>query len=281
MAELIRSIPELKLRIRAWRRSGDAIGFVPTLGALHEGHLSLVRRAREACRRVVVSVFVNPTQFGPGEDLSRYPRTLDEDRRLCDPLADLVFAPSAAAMYPHPQEAWVEPGPQAAFLCGPFRPGHFRGVLTVVAKLFHLVEPDAAFFGAKDWQQAVLVRGMVRDLAFPLDVHVCPTVRDPDGLAMSSRNRYLSPAERRKALCLIRGLRAAEALSAGGERDPAVLKRAISESVTEVPEAIVDYIEVVDPETLQPARPGGAALGTLAVRLGATRLIDNLILVQP
>lgn len=279
MAELLTGIPELKERIRAWRRAGESIGLVPTMGALHEGHLSLVRQARAECRRVVVSVFVNPSQFGPKEDFSRYPRTLEADRALCDPLADLVFAPSVEAMYPGSQTVWVEPGPFGDALCGPFRPGHFRGVLTVVAKLFHLAEPDLAYFGAKDWQQAVLVRQMVRDLRFPLEVRVGPTLREPDGLAMSSRNRYLSPAQRAQALCLIRSLRAAEAMARQGEKRAAVLKAAIRAEVAQVREAQVDYIDIVDPETLQGVDSLEApALAALAVRLGGTRLIDNLML---
>ncbi len=280
MAELVTGIAPLRERVRPWRRAGEPIGFVPTMGALHEGHLSLLRKAREeGCRRVVVSIFVNPTQFAPGEDFGRYPRALDADLALCGPLADLVFAPSAEAMYPAPQAAWVEPGPAAAGLCGPFRSGHFRGVLTVVAKLFHMVEPDLAYFGAKDYQQAVLVQQMVRDLAFPLGIRVCPTVREADGLAMSSRNRYLSPADRQKALCLIRGLRAAERLAAQGERSADALRTAMAGEVAQVPEAKVDYIEIVDPRSLaRLARLEGPALAALAVRIGATRLIDNVII---
>lgn len=279
MAELVTAVEPLRERVCAWRGAGETIGFVPTMGALHEGHLSLIRKAREeGCRRVVVSIFVNPTQFAPGEDFSRYPRGLDADRALCGPLADLVFAPSVEVMYPGTQETWVEPGPAADGLCGPFRPGHFRGVLTVVAKLFHRVEPDLAFFGAKDYQQAVLVQQMVRDLAFPLGVRVCPTVREADGLAMSSRNRYLSPGDRQKALCLIRGLRSAERLAAQGERSAAALRTAMAGEVSKVPEAKVDYIEVVDPRSLVPlARLEGSVLAALAVHIGATRLIDNMI----
>lgn len=280
MAELVTEIVPLRDCVRAWRRAGEAVGLVPTMGALHEGHLSLIRKAREAgCRRVAVSLFVNPAQFAPGEDFSRYPRGLEADRALCGPLADLVFAPSAETMYPGTQEVWVEPGPAAAGLCGPFRPGHFRGVLTVLAKLFHMVDPDLAFFGAKDYQQAVLVRQMVRDLAFPVGIRVCPTVREPDGLAMSSRNRYLSPGDRQQALCLIRGLRAAERLAAQGERSAVALRAAVAGEVAKVPEAKVDYIEIADPRTLLPlARLEGSALAALAVRIGMTRLIDNVTL---
>lgn len=277
MAELVHDPAALKARVAAWRREGVSIGFVPTMGALHEGHLALVRRARAECGRVVVSIFVNPAQFGPQEDFSRYPRTLEADRALCDREADLLYAPAVEAMYPSPQTVWVEPGPAASRLCGPHRPGHFRGVLTVVAKLFGQVTPDRAYFGAKDYQQSFLVRGMVRELAMPLEVVVCPTVREADGLAMSSRNRYLSPDGRRQALCLIRGLRAAEALARGGEGDADRLRAAVAAEVARVPGAEADYIEVVHPETLEPLkgriREGVAAL---AVRIGGTRLIDNL-----
>ncbi len=278
MAELIAAPDELRTRVAAWRRAGERIGFVPTMGALHEGHLSLIRQARRECARVVVSIFVNPSQFAPGEDYARYPRTLEEDRRLCDSLADAVFIPSAEAMYPAAQEVWVEPGPSARGLCGPFRPGHFRGVLTVVAKLFHMADPDVSYFGSKDYQQGVLVRQMVRQLAFPLEVRLCPTVRESDGLAMSSRNRYLSPSERTKALCLIRGLRAAESLARDGKPEAGALKAAIAAEVAKVPEAKVDYIDIVHPETLEPltGRLTAPAVAALAVRLGATRLIDNL-----
>ncbi len=281
MADLIVSPQELRRRVAAWRREGQTLGFVPTMGALHEGHLSLVRQARTECKRVVVSVFVNPSQFGPGEDFSRYPRTLEEDRRLCDPLADVVFTPTVEAMYPSAQEVWVEPGPSARGLCGAFRPGHFRGVLTVVAKLFHMVDPDITYFGSKDYQQGVLVKQMVRQLGFPLEVRLCPTVREPDGLAMSSRNRYLSPAQRAQALCLIRGLRAAERLALGGGRpEVGALKAAVAAEVAKVPEAKVDYIEIVHPESLEPLTGAmrGEALAALAVRIGTTRLIDNLLL---
>ena len=280
MAELVTAVEPLRERVRAWRRAGESVGLIPTMGALHAGHLSLLRKAREeGCRRVVVSIFVNPTQFAPGEDFGRYPRSLEADLALCGPLSDLVFAPSAEVMYPAAQAAWVEPGPAAAGLCGPFRPGHFRGVLTVVAKFFHMVEPDLAYFGAKDFQQAVLIQQMIRDLAFPLGIRIGPTIREPDGLAMSSRNRYLSPADRQKALCLIRGLRAAERLASKGERSAAMLRTAIAGEVAQVPEAKVDYIEIVDPRSLSPlVRLEGPALAALAVCIGGTRLIDNLIL---
>lgn len=280
LPELVRTAAELRARLLSWRSEGGILGFVPTMGALHEGHLSLVRRARAECRCVVVSLFVNPAQFGPGEDFARYPRTLEEDLELCGDGADLVFAPLPAEVYPEPQTVWIEPGPEGEALCGRFRPGHFRGVLTVVAKLFHLVGPDLAYFGEKDWQQAVLVRRMARQLRLPVEVRTCPTVREADGLAMSSRNRYLSPQDRRGALGLIRGLRAAQALAAAGEGGAGRLRDALSAEIMKAPEAKVDYIEIVDPETLAAVAHVGAsgALAAAAVRFGRTRLIDNLLL---
>jgi pantoate--beta-alanine ligase len=264
----------------SWRRKGLAVGFVPTMGALHAGHLSLIRLARETCGRVVVSVFVNPAQFGPKEDLSRYPRPLASDLRLCrQSRADAVFHPSPAAMYPPGFASFVEVEGLSERLCGASRPGHFRGVATVVLKLFSIVRPDLAFFGEKDYQQLVVIRRMVRDLALPVQVIACPTLREPDGLAMSSRNAYLGPQER----ALAPGIHAALALAARppARREvrpsPARLLAEARRRILGIPGAVIDYVALADPETLLPPKalkPGQRLLA--AVRLGGTRLIDNV-----
>jgi pantoate--beta-alanine ligase len=277
---LARTRAEVRAWVRDARASGKTVALVPTMGALHDGHLALVDRARAEADRVVMSIFVNPLQFGPGEDLERYPRDLDRDRALATGRGvDLVFAPSAAEMYPRgaPQVS-VVPGPMADLLCGAARPGHFRGVLTVVAKLFGIVAPDVAVFGQKDFQQATLLRHMVEDLEFPVRVEVAPTVREPDGLAMSSRNVYLSTHERARALALSHALERCRALFSAGERDAdtlrAALRRALAAAGLEP-----EYAEVADPDSLEPVRralPGTVCL--VAARVGATRLIDNAVL---
>ncbi|MER3469694.1 MAG: pantoate--beta-alanine ligase [Thermoflexus sp.] len=255
-------------------------GFVPTMGYLHEGHLSLIRRARAENDHVAVSIFVNPTQFGPHEDYNRYPRDLERDLRLLEPLqVDLVFVPSVEEMYPPGFQTWVIVEELSRPLEGASRPGHFRGVATVVAKLFNIVQPDRAYFGQKDAQQAVVIRRMVRDLNFPVEIVVCPTVREPDGLAMSSRNTYLSPQERQAATILFRALQAAKARYEAGERDGERLREAMREVLRGEPLARVDYVSVADPETLEElSRVEGPALLSLAVYIGNTRLIDNLLL---
>ncbi|MER3401645.1 MAG: pantoate--beta-alanine ligase [Thermoflexus sp.] len=255
-------------------------GFVPTMGYLHEGHLSLIRRARAENDHVAVSIFVNPTQFGSHEDYNRYPRDLERDLRLLEPLqVDLVFVPSVEEMYPPGFQTWVIVEELSRPLEGASRPGHFRGVATVVAKLFNIVQPDRAYFGQKDAQQAVVIRRMVRDLNFPVEIVVCPTVREPDGLAMSSRNTYLSPQERQAATILFRALQAAKARYEAGERDGERLREAMREVLRGEPLARVDYVSVADPETLEElSRVEGPALLSLAVYIGNTRLIDNLLL---
>jgi len=262
------------------RAAGRQIGLVPTMGALHEGHLSLVRQARQDGDRVVVSVFVNPTQFAPGEDFDTYPRTFEADCGACEELGvDVLFAPTAAEMYPVDAQTGVVQDRLGALLEGASRPTHFRGVLTVVLKLFHLAVPHQAYFGQKDYQQTVVIRRMVRDLDVPVGVRVMPTVREPDGLAMSSRNRGLSPVERRQAGCLWRALAGCGERFRLGERDPAVLTDAMSAEVRAEPDARLDYVRVVKPDTLEPAalvEPGDVVL--FAVYVGETRLIDNLIL---
>jgi pantoate--beta-alanine ligase len=264
------------------RRDGRTIGFVPTMGALHEGHLSLMRLARTRADSVVVSVFVNPAQFGPGEDFDAYPRDPARDSALAaDAGADILFMPSAVEMYPPGHSTTVEPGRIAAVLEGKSRPGHFRGVATVVARLFNIVKPHVAVFGQKDAQQVVVVRRMAADLGFGVDIVVGPTVREPDGLAMSSRNAYLGPGERPQAAVLRRSLDAALRLAAGGERDCGAITRAMRAVIASAPDAVVDYISVADPDTLEEIEelgelPGGTrALVSLAVRIGKTRLIDN------
>jgi len=255
-------------------------GFVPTMGYLHEGHLSLVRRARAENDRVAVSVFVNPTQFGPHEDYARYPRDLERDLRLLEPLGvDLVFVPSVEEMYPPGFQTWVIVEEVSRPLEGASRPGHFRGVATVVAKLFNILRPDRAYFGQKDAQQTVVIRRMVQDLNIPVEIMICPTVREPDGLAMSSRNTYLNPEERRAATVLFRALQAAKARYEAGERDAERLREAMREVIRAEPLARIDYVSVAHPETLQELeRVEGPALLSLAVYIGTTRLIDNLML---
>lgn len=270
--------------LRAWRRAqreqGRRVGFVPTMGALHEGHLSLVDEARRQADSVVMSVFVNPLQFGPGEDLDRYPRNLERDRALArERGVDLLFVPAADVMYPPGSEVRVVPGAAADRWEGAVRPGHFAGVLTVVAKLFHLVEPDVACFGQKDIQQVALVRRMIVDLDWPLRLAVVPTARDADGLALSSRNAFLSAEERAQALGLSRGLEAARVAWEAGERDAARLEARIRALLEVFPGVAPDYISIVEPDRLEPVDV--AERGTvvaIAARVGKTRLIDNLIL---
>jgi pantoate--beta-alanine ligase len=271
-------------RLRSWcaaqRAAGRRVGLVPTMGHLHEGHLALVDEVRRRADVVVLSVFVNPLQFGPDEDLARYPRDLPRDRALAAGRGvDLLFAPDADAMYPAGSEVRVVAGETAKRWEGSARPGHFAGVLTVVAKLLHLVEPDVAGFGQKDIQQVTLIRHMLRDLDWPIDLAVVPTVREADGLAMSSRNVYLTPPEREKALSLSRGLRAAAEAWQGGERSADVLTRIVQASLRAATGVRAEYIAVVEPDRLRPVpvAPAGTILA-VAARVGSTRLIDNVIL---
>jgi len=262
---------------RRARAGGRRIGFVPTMGALHEGHLSLVRAARRENDFVVVSIFVNPTQFGPREDLEKYPRMPDADQRLAaEAGADVTFEPSVEEMYPDGFATHVVQEHLGNVLEGASRPGHFRGVCTVCTKLFNIVQPDAAYFGQKDYQQSVVIRRLVRDLDLPIDVRVMPTVREPDGLAMSSRNRYLDPEQRRQAVCLSRALRLAQQMFQRGERDAALVATAARAEIEKEPLARIDYIALVHPDTLEPvARVAADTVALVAARIGATRLIDN------
>jgi pantoate--beta-alanine ligase len=272
-------IADMRAWSRAARAAGRRLGFVPTMGALHEGHLQLVDRARMAADTIVMSVFVNPLQFAPGEDLDRYPRDLPRDRALAARRGvDCLFVPTASAMYDPHASVRVTPGALADHLCGPHRPGHFVGVLTVVAKLFHIVEPDVAVFGRKDIQQARLIARMAADLGFAVDVVVAPTAREPDGLARSSRNTYLTPAERRQAASIPAGLRDAHARFLAGERDAAALTGGLQQTLRAAGLA-VEYVELVDADRLQPLATATAdAVLALAARAGRTRLIDNIVL---
>jgi pantoate--beta-alanine ligase len=261
------------------------VGLVPTMGYLHEGHLSLVRRARAENDIVIATVFVNPSQFGPHEDLATYPRDLPRDLALLEAeKTDIVFAPATPAeMYPPGYQTWIDLTDLPTKLEGARRPGHFRGVATIVAKLFNLTRPHRAYFGQKDAQQCVVIRRLVADLNFDLEVVVCPTVREPDGLAMSSRNAYLSPEERVRAAVLYRALQAAAAALAAGERDAEALRQVMGQVLAAEPLAQVDYVSIADPETLDElsGELRGPALASLAVRIGRARLIDNLLLTPP
>lgn len=277
----ITTIKSARAEIAAARKKYEIIGFVPTMGALHEGHLSLVRKARSQCGFVVVSIFVNPTQFGPGEDLGRYPRTLKRDISLLKKQkADMLFCPSVKTMYGLNHSTFVEEEVLSAGLCGASRPGHFRGVCTVVTKLFNIVQPDRAYFGQKDFQQARVVERMAADLNMPVSIKICPVVREKDGLAMSSRNCYLTPVQRAQAPVLYAALRAVRNKAQRGMRSAAGLKRIAAGIInSEMPDASVDYIKVVDYLTLQEVKNiNRKAIMALAVYLGKTRLIDNIII---
>jgi len=272
------SIAEMRSWSRAERSRRHTIGFVPTMGYLHEGHLRLVDRARELAQRVVLSIFVNPLQFGPHEDLSRYPRDLPRDTTLATERGvDCLFVPDAAAMYPAEPLIRVVPGAIADTLEGTARPGHFTGVLTVVTKLLHIVEPDVAVFGRKDFQQATLVRRLVKDLDFPVTLELAPTVRELDGLALSSRNTYLNPDERRSALALPRALRALEQAWRGGEAEPVRLQRAGLEAM-HGPGVIPEYCALIDENLQTVTRVTARTVAVVAARIGKTRLLDNVVL---
>jgi pantoate--beta-alanine ligase len=276
--KVVPTVAGMKALVRQWKRAGKRIGLVPTMGYLHEGHLSLVRASKERTDVTVVSIFVNPTQFGPNEDFKKYPRDLHKDSAYLEKAGvDCLFHPEAAEIYPPGYRTYVEVQGLQDRLCGKSRPGHFRGVATVVLKLFDIVAPDAAFFGAKDAQQVLILRRMAADLDLDVEVVTCPLVREPDGLALSSRNAYLSSDERKAALSLSIGLRWAERAVAAGERDAAKIVAGIVAVLEAEPLARVDYVEAVDPETLEPvAELRGDVLVALAVFVGRTRLIDNV-----
>ena len=256
------------------------VGLVPTMGYLHEGHLSLVRRAREECKHVIVSIFVNPTQFGPSEDLAKYPRDLDRDLKLMEPFSpDVVWIPTVESMYPPGYQTWVEVEEMTNPLEGAMRPGHFKGVTTVVTKLFNAVQPHKAYFGQKDAQQVAVIRQMTQDLNFPVEIVVCPIVREPDGLAMSSRNVHLDPQQRKAATVLFRALNAGKEVYDKGERDPGMLRQIMTEVLATEALVQVQYVSCADYDTLEELEIiRGKALLSMAVFLGKTRLIDNLVL---
>jgi pantoate--beta-alanine ligase len=274
------TIPEARCACREARAGRKRLGLVPTMGALHGGHLSLVRAAKAQCDAVAASIFVNPTQFGPTEDLSKYPRRFEQDCRLLENEGvDILFAPTVEEIYPNGVATWVSVEGLSEKLDGRFRPGHFRGVTTIVAKLFHIIGPEAAFFGQKDAAQLAVIRRMVRDLNFPVEIVACAIVRERDGLAMSSRNAYLNQEERRRALILHRSLQQAQQQFQGGERNAANLISAGKEVIAREPQVALDYFEVVDPDTLDAIEHiSRRALVAVAARVGSTRLIDNVVL---
>jgi pantoate--beta-alanine ligase len=276
------SILAVRKAVAVARMSGLRIGCVPTMGALHEGHASLIRSAKAVSDFVVTTIFVNPSQFGPNEDFTKYPRTLEADCETCAAAgADLVFAPTAEEMYPPNAFAFVDVGTLGEHLCGPLRPGHFRGVCTIVMKLFQIVQPGVAVFGAKDAQQTRIIRKMILDLNVPVQLMIAPTIRERDGLAMSSRNRYLTPIERSRAPEIYRTLCEVRDRALHGERDVARLESALRGMLEAIPESRLDYAAIVDDETMQPlARIDGTALLAVAIYLGKTRLIDNVTIYQ-
>jgi pantoate--beta-alanine ligase len=274
------TIEDMRAACRAAKREGKRLGFVPTMGALHEGHLSLVRAAKASCDTVAASIFVNPTQFGANEDLAKYPRTFERDRELLEKEGVvLLFAPTVEEMYPPGAVTWVTVEELSGKLDGHSRPGHFRGVTTVVAKLFHIVEPDAAFFGQKDAAQVAIIRRMVRDLNLPVEIVACPIVREADGLAMSSRNAYLDPQQRKQALVLHRSLARVKQLAEQGERSAHKLVAAAKAEFRTEPSVRLDYFEIVNAENLEPVEDVSVgALAAVAAFVGTTRLLDNIFL---
>ena len=276
--EVVHTIPELRAAVARARQAGRSVGFVPTMGCLHEGHLSLIRRAKVETPFVVVSIFVNPTQFGPNEDFSKYPRTFEDDRRGCEAAgADLIFAPTAADFYPAGASTWVDVEGVSTGLCGEFRPGHFRGVATVVAMLFNAVHADVAVFGRKDLQQLAVIRRMVRDLHMPVRIIAHETIREPNGVAMSSRNRYLTAEQLTQATAIPAALAAAQSLAKSGVTEAARLRSAANNVLDAQPALRPQYCEIVDLATMAPvtSTAGLSCAIAIACHLGATRLIDN------
>jgi len=278
--DIAKTIASVREQVKRARDQHKTIGLVPTMGALHAGHISLIQAAARSCDYVVVSIFVNPTQFGPNEDLDRYPRPFSQDCAICQTHgADLVFAPDPEEMYGTGGLTWVNVETLTEPLCGQFRATHFRGVTTVCTKLFNIVLPDTSFFGQKDAQQAIVIQRMVADLSIPVKVEVCPTVREPDGLAVSSRNQYLTAVQRKQAPCLYQGLRAADERVRQGHYRAAELEAVIRETLRAVPELELQYIGIVDPATLQPVKLiTETVLVAVAAKLGSVRLIDNIVI---
>ncbi len=277
--KIVETVEEVRAQVKAWRKEGFSVGLVPTMGFLHEGHKSLIDRAVAENDKVVVSVFVNPMQFGPKEDLASYPRDLDRDAALCeDAGAALIFHPQPSEMYHDDFSSFVDMSTLTGGLCGKTRPIHFRGVCTVVSKLFNIVVPDKAYFGQKDAQQLAVIRHMVRDLNFGIEIVGCPIIREEDGLAKSSRNTYLNEKERQAALVLSRSLKKGKALMDAGEKDTAKIRKVITDMIEKEPLAKIDYVEVVDWNTLESVdKVDGPVLTAIAVYIGKTRLIDNFI----
>ena len=277
--KIARTIESVRRLVKAARSKGKKIGFVPTMGALHIGHISLIEKAVRSCDFVVVSIFVNPAQFGPGEDFKKYPRPLEADLKICKKAgANVVFAPTTEQMYPRQNLTWVNVEKLTEQLCGRFRPGHFRGVATVCTKLFNIVEPDIAFFGQKDGQQAIVIKQMVADLNMPLKIVVCPTVRQPDGLAVSSRNQYLTDEQKKDAAYIYKSLQKAREMIDAGITDCNAIISRMRTILNQAPSAKIEYVSIVDAETVQSAdRIAGKVLVAVAVRIGSTRLIDNIL----
>jgi pantoate--beta-alanine ligase len=279
MIRLIETIKEIRSFVEAAKGRGEKVGFVPTMGAFHLGHLSLMRQAKKATDVVIVSIFVNPLQFAAGEDYDRYPRQMSKDLRMAESeKVDVLFSPSVAEMYPKGFATYVDQNDLPAKMCGVFRPDHFRGVMSVVAKLFSIVKPDVAFFGQKDYQQYLIIKRMTTDLNLDVDVRVLPTVREEDGLAMSSRNVYLGPKQRKDAVCLHRALQRAEELIGAGESSAVRVASEMKRVIHRVKGARVDYIAIVNSDTLEPVKEiKGKSLIAAAVRIGKARLIDNIL----
>ncbi|MBN1508532.1 MAG: pantoate--beta-alanine ligase [Sedimentisphaerales bacterium] len=277
--QVAKTTAEIRACVAQARQAGKTVGFVPTMGALHDGHVPLIEAARKRCGCVVVSIFVNPTQFGPSEDFSKYPRPFEKDRAICEKHGvDVIFAPEVAEMYPRESLTRVNVEKLTERLCGAFRPGHFRGVTTVCAKLFNIVGPDVAFFGQKDAQQALVIRRMVADLNMPLEIVVCPTVREPDGLAMSSRNQYLSPGERKDATRIYESLERCRTLIDAGERAAGVIRDRMREVLQRMADTKIEYVSISDAETLDEVEQvRGRILVAVAVRMKSARLIDNIL----
>jgi pantoate--beta-alanine ligase len=279
MIRLVETIKDIRNFVDAAKSRGESVGFVPTMGAFHLGHLSLMRQAKKATDAVIVSIFVNPLQFAAGEDYDRYPRQMAKDLRMAESeKVDVLFAPSVAEMYPKGFATFVDQNDLPSKMCGQFRPDHFRGVMSVVAKLFSIVKPDAAFFGQKDYQQYLIIKRMATDLNLDVDVRVLPTVREEDGLAMSSRNIYLGPKQRKDAVCLHRALQRAEELIGAGESSAVKVASEMKRVIHRVKGARVDYIAIVNSDTLEPVKEiKGKSLIAAAVRIGKARLIDNIL----
>jgi len=281
--QIAKTIVEIRACVAQARKAGKVVGFVPTMGALHDGHVSLIQAAGKRCDYVVVSIFVNPTQFGPGEDLNKYPRPFEKDLAICEKHGvDAIFAPEAGEMYRRENLTWVNVEKLTDRLCGESRPGHFRGVATVCAKLFNIVCPDVAFFGQKDAQQALVIRRMAADLNMPLEIVVCPTVREPDGLAMSSRNQYLSPEERKDATRIYQSLERCRASIEAGERNADVIRGRMCDILRQMPATKIEYVSISDAETLEElGQIRGRVLVAVAVRMKSARLIDNILVDTP